>query len=311
MTDLEVRELRYFQAVAEELNFSRAAERLGMAQPPLSRAILQLERKLGAKLFDRTTHRVTLTVAGLTLFDEAGRILDAIASATRRTARAALDTPPLVVTAKPGVVTNLLRRVVDAYLALPGAAHIEVVVSGYGEQASMARDGRADVALIGSPAEHRGLDLEPLTSEPRVAALPAGHALARHTALSCRDLAGLPTPQGPDSTPAQRAYWSGQDGESRPDLSTAGPIVQDSSQLLEAVALGQAVALIPETLSKINHRADIAYRPVRDASPYRISVAWLSGSRNSHTAHFVRTAIELSMTETVCETAGSRGSGSS
>ncbi|MGH8792184.1 MAG: LysR family transcriptional regulator, partial [Stackebrandtia sp.] len=71
MSDLDVRELRYFVAVAEELNFSRAAERLGMAQPPLSRAIAQLERRLEVQLFERSTRQVKLTTAGLTLCEEA------------------------------------------------------------------------------------------------------------------------------------------------------------------------------------------------------------------------------------------------
>ncbi|MDQ3783866.1 MAG: LysR family transcriptional regulator, partial [Actinomycetota bacterium] len=92
MNDLEVRELRYFVAVAEELNFSRAAGRLGMAQPPLSRAISQLEKRLGVQLFERSNRKVTLTAAGLTLLDEARSALDAMSAAARRTRRAASAT---------------------------------------------------------------------------------------------------------------------------------------------------------------------------------------------------------------------------
>ncbi|MEU4328335.1 LysR family transcriptional regulator [Nonomuraea dietziae] len=302
MIDFEVRELRYFRAVAEELNFSRAAERLGMAQPPLSRAIRQLERRLGVQLFERTTHHVTLTVAGLTLFDEAGRALDAMSAAARRTRRAALTTPTLVVTAKAGVATDLLRRIVEAYGELPDAPRVEIAVSGYGEQADMLRDGRADLALLGSPFDRRGLDIEPLISEPRVAALPSGHELAHRTALSCRDLAGLPMPQCPGSTASERDYWAGRDcdasqanesAERRPDVPVSGPVVHDSSQLLEAVALGQAVALIPTSLAERNLRDDVAYRPVPDASPYSIAIAWRDCTRAYWTARLVRTAVEL------------------
>ncbi|ALG08247.1 LysR family transcriptional regulator [Kibdelosporangium phytohabitans] len=294
MTGVEVRELQYFRAVAEELSFSRAAERLGMTQPPLSRAILRLEHRVGAKLFERTTHRVELTVAGLTLLEEATRVLDAVSAAILRTARAARGIPPLVITAKAGVVTDLLRRVADAYRTLNTDVEIEMIVSSYGEQAQMVRDGRADIALIGSPAEHRGLEIETLACLPRVAAMPARHSLAARTTLFCRDLVGLPFPQGPNATPAQQAFWAGQDEQEHPVLNTAGPVVTDSSQLLEVVALGQAVALVPVTLAEHAPRADIAYRPVLDASPYRVSIAWPMGSRDLRTAHFVRTVMELS-----------------
>ncbi|MFI7640385.1 LysR family transcriptional regulator [Nonomuraea sp. NPDC049400] len=293
MVDLEIRELRYFRAVAEELSFSRAAQRLGMAQPPLSRAMQKLERRLGVQLFERSNRGVKLTVAGLTLWDEAGNALAAVAAAAHRTSRTAGETPVLTITAKPGVATDLLRHTVQVYRALPDAATVQVVVSGYGEQAGMLRDGRADIAILGSPFDRQGVDIEPLISEPRVAALPAGHPLARCESLGCRDLAGLSMPQCPGSTASDQAYWSGQDVTLQAEPPKSGPIVHDSSQLLEHVALGQAVALIPASLARHNSRPDIAYRPVHDASPYTTAVAWRSGSRNPWIARLVRTAIEL------------------
>ncbi|TDO29823.1 regulatory helix-turn-helix LysR family protein [Kribbella sp. VKM Ac-2527] len=85
MPEPEIRELRYFRAVAEDLNITRAAERLGIAQPPLSRAMRQLERRLGVDLFDRSDARLSLTEAGETLVKEAAVVLDALESAVRRT----------------------------------------------------------------------------------------------------------------------------------------------------------------------------------------------------------------------------------
>jgi hypothetical protein len=122
MDSFDVRELRCFVAVAEELNFSRAAERLGMAQPPLSRAIRQMERRLGANLFDRDTRQVALTDVGRTMLDEARFALDVIAGVNRRARRAALTTPTLVTTAKPGIATGMLRRIVDTYTPRNGCA---------------------------------------------------------------------------------------------------------------------------------------------------------------------------------------------
>src|SRR4051812_48548305 len=95
MSDLETRQLRYFVAVAEELHFGRAAERLGMAQPPLSRAIRDLERQLGVQLLVRTTRQVTLTPAGGTLLTDARVVLDAVAAAQSRATRAGQPVPAL------------------------------------------------------------------------------------------------------------------------------------------------------------------------------------------------------------------------
>ncbi|MGQ0777779.1 MAG: LysR family transcriptional regulator [Pseudonocardiales bacterium] len=303
MDVLEVRDLRYFLAVAEELNFSRAAERLGMAQPPLSRAIAQLERRLEVQLFERSTRHVKLTAAGLILRGEARKALDAVSAAAHRTRRAALTTPTLVVTAKPGVAAGLLQQIVRAYTALPDTPHVEIAVSGYREQANMLRDGRADLALVNSPYDAHGLDTEPLASEPRVAALPVGHELAGRAALSCHDLHRHPIAQWPGLSPAEYLYWAGRDrdfpanGSIEPpvDMPVPGPVVNDSAQLLEVVALGQAVALIPLSMAEQNPRADIVYQSVYDASPYLIDVAWPKGARAQSIALFVQTAVKLAV----------------
>jgi DNA-binding transcriptional LysR family regulator len=295
MKGLEVRELRCFVAVAEELNFSRAAARLGIAQPPLSRTIAQLERRLGGKLFERDTHRVELTDLGATLLVEARYALDLLEAVTRRIHRAARSTPTLVATAKPGIATGMLRGIVTAYSSLPDAVQVEIAVSGYREQADMVRDGRADVALLSSYFDQRGLEFEPLTTERRVAALPAGHALAQRAELRCGDLAGEQIPRWPGATAAEQAYWSGQDQiapTGRPGSGPAsGPLVSDPSQLIEVVALGQAVALIPQALAEANPRPEIAYRPVVDATPYTIGIAWAQGARGQRLARFVHAAI--------------------
>lgn len=285
MPEPEIRELRYFRAVAEDLNITRAAERLGIAQPPLSRAMRQLERRLGVALFDRTGHRLTLTRAGETLVEEAAVVLGALDSAVRRTRRAGLPGRSLVVTAKPGVATELLHRICARFRAEPDAPDLRVVVSGFGEQADMVRDGRADVAIAGCFDGH-GLDTELLTTEPRVAALASGHELAVRDVLGTADLITEPAPRW--SGPADRDYWLGN-----PDRPADGPVVRDTAQLLEVVALGQAVALVPASLAARNVRPDVTYRPVPDASPYRTLVLWPEGSRSPWTTWFVKTALEV------------------
>jgi DNA-binding transcriptional LysR family regulator len=224
-----------------------------------------------------------------------------MSAAVHRTARAASASPTLVVTAKPGAPMDLLRRIVNSCTALPGTSRVEIVVSGYRQQAKMVREGHADVALLSSPYDERGLDTHPLITEPRVAALPVGHDLAHRDILRCRDLHGEPIPQWPESDPTERAYWSGRDRdfltnghiESQPDLSEHGPVVSDITQLLEVVQLGQAVALIPRFLAESNPRVGIAYRPVVDASPYTLVIVWAKGSRARSIFAFVSTAITL------------------
>ncbi|TDW94136.1 MULTISPECIES: LysR family transcriptional regulator [Kribbella] len=287
MPEPEIRELRYFRAVAEDLNITRAAERLGIAQPPLSRAMRQLEHRLGVDLFDRSGPRLALTEAGETLLKESGPVLDALDSAVRRTQRAGQSSGGLVVTAKPGVATEVLHRIVtELQDELPG---VQVVVSGFGEQADMVRDGRADVALVSRPFDDHGLETELLYTEPRVAALPARHELAAREVLAADDLAGIPAPRWSRANVAERNYWS-----ARPDDSVDGPIVQDSSQLLEVVAFGQAVALVPQSMAERNIRPDVVYRPVTDVEPYQMLVVWPAGSRSADLAKFVEVAVRRS-----------------
>jgi DNA-binding transcriptional LysR family regulator len=300
---LEVRELWYFQAVAEELNFSAAARRLGIAQPPLSRAIGQLERRLGVRLLNRDHHRVELTEAGRSLLADARTVLDAVTAAANRARQAARTQPRLVITAKPGPASVLLQQLIDAYKAAADPRHelaeIEVLVSGYGEQAELVRTGQADMALIGPPHGRPGLAAEPLRSEPRVAALPAGHALAVRDPLRCADLVGYPMPHRANAPLDSRRYWSGRDRIAANGGDPAlppGPVVYDTSQLLEVVALGQAIALIPISLAARNQRPDIVYRPVADATPYTIALIWPAEARDRHLAEFVRAATEYAGT---------------
>ncbi|MGH8794165.1 MAG: LysR family substrate-binding domain-containing protein, partial [Stackebrandtia sp.] len=240
------------------------------------------------------TRRVALTPAGRTLLDEARVALAVMRAVTRRTRRAARSTPTMIVTAKPGATMSLLRRIVDSYRTLEDAQPVDIVVSGYGEQTDMVRDGRADVALVGMPFDEQGLDVEPLTTEPRVAALPAGHELAKDSEVCLRAFEGRPVPQWPEQSAFESDYWTGQDR--RPaggEPALPGPVVNDVGQLLEVVALGQAIALIPQSLADGHPRRDVAYRPVAGASPYTTAAVWSEGSRSSHIARFVKVAAEI------------------
>jgi DNA-binding transcriptional LysR family regulator len=218
---METRELRYFVAVAEELHFGRAAQRLGMAQPPLSRAIQQLERRLGVTLLERSARGVTLTEAGSVLLHEGQAALDAVDAADRRTRRAGLGAagePGLVLVTKAGASSELLAKLLDAYAAEPGAVKVDVLLCGVAEQERVLRDGRADVALLHQPYDSTtGFDTEVLETQGQVAVLPAGHPLTMRSELRMAEVTAIPgcrCPAGPGTTAATRT------GRARPSTTT-------------------------------------------------------------------------------------------
>ncbi|MEU5607313.1 LysR family transcriptional regulator [Streptomyces sparsogenes] len=281
---METRELRYFVAVAEELHFGRAAQRLGIAQPPLSRAISRIERRLGAVLLERTSRAVTLTEAGAVLLREGRAALYAVEAAERRTRRAALAATGrhgVVLATKAGAAGELLAKLLDAYAAEPDAVGVDVLLCGIGEQERLLRDGRADVALLHRPFDSTaGLDTEELRTERQVLLLPAGHPLAGrpHVRMAeAADLTGLPLPRwpGPDGT-----YPSGP-----------GPQARDTAQLYQLIGLGRACAVMPESCGA--DLRGIAAVPVLDAPPVTTVIAWPPHSRSKAVADLVRTATGL------------------
>jgi DNA-binding transcriptional LysR family regulator len=290
MAEPEIRELRYFRAVAEDLNITRASERLGIAQPPLSRAMRGLESRLGVALFDRSDpRRISLTEAGETLLKESAQVLDSLDAAVRRTQRAGASAKTLVVTAKPSAATDLLNYVAQEFRDEPGAPEVRFEVSGLGEQVEWVLDGRADLAIIGSPHLDNPLAQEILLTEGRMAALPVGHELAGREVLGVDDLRGRVFTHRPGTSVAGSNYWSGQrDGQ--PAGTPIGPIVQDSAQMLEMIAVGQAIGLMPISFTLRNVRPDVVYRPVPDAEPYKMVVAWKPGNPSPWIAHYVEAA---------------------
>ncbi|MBW6440268.1 LysR family transcriptional regulator [Actinoplanes hulinensis] len=282
---MEIRELRYFVTVAEELHFSRAAERLGIAQPPLSRAIQQLERRLGVTLLERNRRGVTLTDAGQVLLDDARAILDATAAAALRTRRAASSTNRLTLVTKAGTNHELLRRLLDAHAGEPGAADIEVLLCGMGEQARMLRDGRADAALMQRPFDAlAGFDTEDLLTERQVVIVPAGHPLARRTSLTRADISDVP------DLPIAR--WPRPDGTYEPG---PGPEIHDQSQLAQLIALGHTLAVLCASSRSWLWSAHAAV-PLTDALHVTTVLAWPAHSRSRAVAGLVRTAAQLSET---------------
>ena len=282
---METRELRYFVAVAEELHFGRAAERLRITQPPLSRAVQQLERRLGVTLLERSSRGVALTEAGAVLLREGRVALTSVEAAERRTVRAAsTNTAPasVVLATKAGASNELLAKLLDAYAAEPGSAPVDVQLCAIGEQARMLRDGRADVALLHHPFDDlAGLDVEELGHEGQVLVVPSGHPVALETSLTLAQTAtvpGLPVPR-----------WPVDDGTYPPG---PGPEVRDHTQLLQLVALGRTCVVLPGSVAPYLG-GGLTTVPVVDAPTVTTVIAWPPHSRSRAVADLVRTATRL------------------
>lgn len=283
---METRELRYFVAVAEEQHFGRAAHRLGIAQPPLSRAIAQLERRLGTTLLERSSRGTSLTAAGEVLLNEAHAALAAVEAAERRTRRAGQagtrEAAGLVLATKTGASSELLAKLLDAYAAEPDSVPVDVQLCGIGEQGPMLRDGRADVALLHLPHDSTsGLDVEVLADEEQLVLLPAGHAWTGRTSVTTAEVDALADPPP--------ARWPRPDG-TYPD--GPGPQIRDHTQLLQLVALGRASVVLPDSARSLLRDGVVAV-PIADAPRVTTVIAWPPHSRSAGVASLVRTALRL------------------
>lgn len=266
MIDLETRELRYFVAVAEQLHFGRAALQLGIAQPPLSRAINRLERRLGVRLLDRDRRGVSLTDAGQVLLHEARAALEAVSAAARRTQRVQSPARPLVLASKAGASHSLLQRLLEACAGELGMAPPEVLLCEVGEQAGLLRSGRADAALMHQPVDDlTGFDIEPLVTEGQVVILPSGHPLSLQNELLLEEIMEVPG--------LPMARWPRIDG-TYPD--GPGPEIHSQSQLAQLVALGKTLLVIPASSGAWQWKEHVAVA-VTDAPEITTVIAWPAG----------------------------------
>lgn len=279
MDDVETRELRYFVAVAEELHFGRAALRLGMAQPPLSRAIRQLEERIGVRLFDRDRRGVTLTDAGSALLREAPVALDAVRAAVRRTRRAGAPERRLVLATKAGSSHEFLQALLDA---APEDVPIDVVLCEIGEQAGLLLDGTADVAVMHRPFDDfAGIESVDLYSEPQVAIVPASHPLADRRSLTMAEVSSVPD--------LPMARWPLADWTYPPG---PGPEVHSQSQLAQLVALGRTLLVIPRSSRAWQWPEHVAV-PVLDAPLATTVLGWPVGRETPAVARLVETGLRI------------------
>jgi len=285
MADVDLRKLRYFVAVAEQLHFGRAAEALHIAQPVLSRQIRALEDELKAQLFVRDKRATELTPAGRQLLAEAVQLLASAEALRRRVARAARGDGSFTIGFMPGLIVT---EAVRAMSARHPQLIVTVVRTGYDDQTEVIRDGRADVSYLRLPADLRGLRVLELLAEPRVAALPAGHRLAGKDQISIADLADEHLLQDPAAVPE----WRDIATEMRSKRRRGTPAFRTVEEKLEHVAAGHGIVLLPLSTAAFYTRPGISYGRVTDIPPGQVCLAWDATRRSRLIEEFAAIAAE-------------------
>jgi DNA-binding transcriptional LysR family regulator len=272
--DLDLRKVRYFVAVAEELHFGRAAERLHVAQPVVSRQIRALEAELNSQLFVRDRRRTELTAAGRQLLEEARPLLLDAGALQRRVERAGRESHAFAVGFMPGlIVTPVVRALSAAHSNLT----IDVLRTSWDDQVEVLHDGRVDVSYVRLPIDQTGLTLLPLFSEPRLVALSADHHLAGNEKVRIADLADEHLLQDPAAVPEWREIAS----ELRsPNARRPIPTIRTVEEKLEHVAAGDGIAVIPQSTAIFYRRSDVACLPIDDIGPNHVSLAWEAARRS-------------------------------
>ncbi|AGP52352.1 LysR family transcriptional regulator [Streptomyces rapamycinicus] len=285
---MELRTLRYFMAVAEELHFGRAAVRLHMSQPPLSRAIKQLEAELGAALFRRSSAGVTLTPVGAVLLDEARALLDH-ADRVRVRVAAATGTTSLTVGILGDSTDPDATRLARAYHRRHPGIEVHIRETDLTDPTCGLHAGLVDIALTRGPFDETGLTVHELRADPVGALLRADDPLARRDGLKLADLADrrwFLFPEGTD--PVWQSYWNG--GEPR-----EGPVVRGVQECRQAVLWNGTVGM---TLVDHEPPDGLTVVPLADMEPSRVVVAWNEADTNP----LIRSFVEIA-------TAAYRGSG--
>ncbi|MFB7052667.1 LysR family transcriptional regulator [Streptomyces vinaceus] len=277
---MELRTLRYFVAVAEELHFGRAARRLHMSQPPLSRAIRQLEADVGAPLFTRSPSGVTLTAVGAVLLDEARALLDH-AERVRVRVGAAAGAATLTVGILGDGTDPGVSRLAAAFRRSHPGIDIRIRDTDLTDPTCGLRAGLVDVALTRAPFDETALTVRTLRADPVGVVLRADDPLARCDQLRLAELIDrrwFQFPQGTD--PIWQSYWNG--GTPR-----EGPVVRAVQECLHAVLWNGTVGMAP-----LGHDlpAELAVVPLADMAPSRVVAVCNEGDTNPLIRSFIEIA---------------------
>jgi DNA-binding transcriptional LysR family regulator len=260
---MDLRQLRCFIAVAEEMHFGRAAERLHMAPTALSRLVRTLENEIGVTLLTRTTRAVTLTRAGLGFLDDAKSILVRTEDAARSARETATGSGMILrIGAIDSASASFLPAALNGLRTKYPTVNIQLSEAMTGPQLQMLRTGRLDLALIRAPSTQSEFPFEVLRVEKLVALLPVNHRLASKERVSIADLA-----EDPVIIPAKRArpYAYDMVMAAFADGGLVPHILQETTEkpaMLAMVAAGMGIALVPDWVADIS-RPGVCFRTLQ------------------------------------------------
>ena len=288
--DVHGRDLRYFVAVAEEQHFTRAAERLFVSQPALSKQIRMLERQLGASLFDRGRDGVRLTPVGEALLPHAREVL---AAWDRGWAAAEQAKSRQAATLVAGMSTSpgrggLLAAIRSRFTALQPAATVELRQAGWGDPTAGLADGVVDVAFVWLPLpDPKRYQWVVVAEEPRLVAMADGHPLAARDTIEVADLLDEPFLALPASAGPLRDYWLATDVRGgRP--ARIGAEVASTEETYEALADGRGVCLLAAGNARLISLGGVTIRPVSGLSLATLALAWRRDDRRPLVLDYAR-----------------------
>ncbi len=287
---LELRHLRTLVAVAEELSFTRAAERLHMAQQALSKQISQLEARVGVQLVERTTRKVELTPAGHALVEHARGLLADSERALAAAREAGGVTPVFTVGFVVPADHEPMRPVLELFAERRPDVDLRVHFGDVLDLAGGLQAGHADVAVVVGEMDTTGLVLEPLWSDPRGVAVAADHELASKSEVTIEELLELPSFDFPAPDPIGRDYWGVvKERRGRPARIVAQ--FRSLDGLLEAIRAGLGGHVIRERIvDSLGPSSGVVFRPVPELEPAVVSLARKENDRREVVAEFVEAA---------------------
>jgi len=283
---MELRHLRYFAAVAEERHFGRAAEKLGIAQPPLSKQVQDLEHELGYPLLDRSRRPVELTAAGQTLLGHISTLFEALDVAIRDTRRTgAGHSGRLAIGYPSSLAYSGLTGILRAFREHSPEVAIEVRELPPGDQVEALKRGDLDVGFVRAPLHEPLLASESIRSEKLVLALPVDHRLAIRERVALGAVASepfvfFPRARGPGFFDFLMSYCR--------DNGFTPHIVQEAPQIdvLALVAAGFGLSILPESVRELR-RADIVLRPIIGSPTTELRLVWRSADVSPAVTRFI------------------------
>lgn len=286
---LDLRKLRYFIAVAEELHFGRAAQRVYVTQPVLSRQVRLLELEIGVDLIDRTSRTVALTEAGACLLSD-GRELIAASEAARARAVGAAQTRPSITVGIWGV--EWLAETIRHFRTGHPESDVQLHRVSWDTQEDLLRTGRIDVLFAVLPIDERGLGLVPFSRERRHAIVSSRHPIADQDSVSIQELSGDPVIIHGGASPQWQAFHS---VDPRPDGQhpKSGPVANDFQAKLELIAAGETISFLPESAVMTNPWPGAKSVPVTDIPPLEMYLAWDARIESPLIDDFVRLVRDL------------------